>query len=91
MPYQDRNFAALWIDSSIVVFIRLTRMMSGADTHGREASLMIAEKAAALVEVMELLGREIGSNPAEVSRKVIKLYAGKAAANRKRLSGRGQR
>ena len=49
---------------------------------------MIAEKATALVEVMGLLGREIGSKPAEVSRKVIKLYAGKVAANRKRLSGR---
>lgn len=88
MPYQDRNFTALWLDSSIVVFIRLTRMISGADPHGREAFLMIAEKATALVEVMGLLGREIGSNPAEVSRKVIKLYAGKVAANRKRLSGR---
>lgn len=79
---------ALWLDSSIVAFIRLARISSGADAHGREASLMVTEKVAAFVEVMGLIGREMGTNPAEVSRKVIKLYAGKVAANRRRLSGR---
>ena len=87
LPYPGQNLMALWVNSSIVVFIRFARIWSGADPQGREASLMVTEKAASLVEVIGFLGREIGTKPAEVSRKIIKLYAGKVAANRRRLSG----
>ena len=88
LPYLDPNLMTLWVDSSIVVFIRCARIWSGADPHGREASLMVTEKAGALFDVMSLLGREIGTNPADVSRKIATLYAAKVAANRRRLSGR---
>lgn len=76
----------LGIDSSAVIAMRMAKVGSGQDPTGREMSLMVSEKVEAALELqMAAMTGSLGSDPADATRKLLKMYSGKVKANRRRL------
>lgn len=77
---------ALWIDSSAVMALRISKLLSGHDPSGREARLMITEKIDALAELhTAFLSGRLGADPASTADLIIAHYNRKVRANRRRL------
>ena len=81
------NAWALGIETSAVIVLRTTKVLMGGDRSGRKATLMVAEKlkVANQLQTAFWLGR-LGSDPTEAADKIVKTYARKVRANRRRLS-----
>lgn len=78
---------ALGLEASMVVGMRMTRLSLGGDAGRREAMLMVSEKVGAGLELQAaLLSEGADLTPLTATRKALRHYRGKVAANRKRLS-----
>ncbi|WP_174273835.1 hypothetical protein [Sphingomonas bacterium] len=78
---------SLGIEASAVVALRMGKLASGGDPDGAETRLMIAEKMQAALEIQAgMMTGQFGFTPLTGSRKAIRHYGRKVAANHKRLS-----
>lgn len=73
---------ALGLESSAVIGMRVAKCASGGDPDGKETRLMVTEK---LASAMTLQAEMLGLSPLAGSRKAMRHYRGKVAANHKRL------
>ena len=77
---------AMWIDASMVIWLRGMRIAGGGRIANREATRMVAEK----LDANWQLGLDMVLNPAttpdEAARRSIDHYAPRVRANRRRLS-----
>jgi hypothetical protein len=81
--------ARLGLDAQGVIALRLMRLSGGGDAARAESQRMIGDKMAALREahVAAAAGAIIGDGP-KLARKVLRVFAKRVRANRKRLSRR---
>lgn len=77
----------LGAEASAVIGLRTARLAAGGDAAAREAALMVSEKVGAALELQaDLLAAGSASTPLAATRRALRLYRGKVAANRRRLS-----
>lgn len=77
----------LAIETPSVIVLRLAKFMSGKDPSGREARLMITEKADALLKLQwALITGKFGKNPVLAAQKGLRFAATAVEANRRRLT-----
>ena len=78
---------ALGVEASAVIGLRTSRLASGGEPARREAALMGAEKIGAGLELQTALpSAGAGLTPLSGTRKALRHYRRKVAANRRRLS-----
>jgi len=78
--------AALGLESSEVIGLRLARAATGSPKGAVEAWLMCSEKVVALAELQGLfLMGSLGRTPSQAAKGALKHYRKKVAANRRRL------
>ncbi|MCB2077496.1 MAG: hypothetical protein KDE55_07335 [Novosphingobium sp.] len=95
-----KNSQATWLDvaghawllsaeASMVVPLRLFRLVRGGEAGCREARLMVAEKVEAHGKLAKKLKRgDFGTGAANVTDGVVQFYLGYVRGNRQRLTGR---
>lgn len=76
--------ASLAMEAQQVIALRLARLAGGGAVARREATRMVTEKAAALVESQGRLMR--ATSPESGVKSVLSLYRRRVRANRRRLS-----
>ena len=77
----------LGAEASAVMGLRIARLAAGGEAGAREAELMVSEKVRAGLELqVELMRAGPSLTPLSGTRKALRHYQGKVAANRRRLS-----
>lgn len=84
-----RDTARLGVDAQNVVALRLFRLARGGKAGRKEAHLMVAEKADALVQAQFAAAKSMvsGKQGPALARETIGIYGRRVRHNRRRLTG----
>lgn len=81
--------AALAMEAALVIGLRSARIAQGGQAGRREATLMVSEKIATMIEVQTAVASgRYGSDALGMTRAVLAVYAREVRANRRRLTPR---